>query len=177
MKQCYLNLIVVSVLVLLAQGMNAAPIDPGAAQVKAMSKLQSLSHGKLTSPNGEIKLVHTEASQSAATRADYYVFNVSGSGDAFVIVAGDDRVKDVLAWGEGHIDLATLPDGLQWLLTQYKRQMESLIAHVDETPSPRPRRARADWPTVEPLLTCQWNQLEPYCDQCPTYDGNRCVQY
>ncbi|MBR5169117.1 MAG: leucine-rich repeat protein [Muribaculaceae bacterium] len=178
MKQNYLNLIVVSVLVLLAQGMNAASVDPGAAQAKAMSKLQSLSHGKLTSPNGEIKLVHTEPSPTVASRADYYVFNVSGSSgssESFVIVAGDDRVKDVLAWGEGNINMASLPDGLQWLLTQYKLQMESLIAHADEMPRPRPDRARADWPTVEPLLTCQWSQLNPFYDQCPTYYGSPCV--
>lgn len=156
---------------LISIGVNAALIDANTAQRMAQHFVSSQAGTMLQSGNAEMRLSHAEASLVKDGSNDYYVFNAS-NGKAFVIVSGDDRVGEVLGYGEGNIDMDDLPCGMQWLLNDYREQMEYLYA----TPTAQVERqhVRSDI-NVLPMLSCLWSQSEPYYNQCPMYSGQRSV--
>lgn len=149
---------------------NAASVDQASAQEIAQRFFKVGNHGKLMSPNAAMQLAHAEPSIQRTSAADYYVFNAT-DGSAFVVVAGDDCVGEVLGYGEGNIDMDNLPCGMRWLLDDYRRQMEYLYA----TPTAQAQRQTRSEVTVMPLLSCLWSQSEPYYNQCPLYQGERSV--
>ena len=136
----------------------ASPVDVRTAQSHAQRFMQQkLYSGYLMAPiSGELKLAHAEMNSKMLDRAVYYVFNTN---NGFVIVSGDDRAEQVLAWGDGSIDMNNLPCGLQWMLNQYKMQMEWLHANpLAQVETSRQRLAGADDPfAVPPMLTCTWS--------------------
>ena len=102
------------------------------------------------------------APQKEATSQAYYVFNVENDG-GFVIVAGDDRMKDILGYSDkGHVNMDKLPDNLKWLLDYYAQ-----IAHNPSDTTLKTIRASTDRPELQPLVTTQWDQWAPYNTQCP----------
>ena len=151
---------------------SSAPVDPVSARAVATRIVASSGGVSLRSGASALRLAHVEPSASNAAAADYYVFQAAG-GKGFVIVAGDDRARQVLAYGDSPIDVDNLPDNVKWLLDQYKEQMEYLFAHPDARPSTAPVLGEAS--TVPQLLTTQWGQRTPYRDQCPQVDGKPCV--
>ena len=163
------------VLMLLPLTLAAARVDADAARSIAKAFVNSRSQGtSLKASNVSLALTHAELSSWNATLVDYYIFNES-DGNGFVIVSGDDRAEQVLGYGEGTIDIADIPCGMQWLLDTYKEQIEYLHSHPSvkvETP-----RQILGSSTVQylPLLTSDWSQGTPYNDQCPLYEGQRCV--
>ncbi len=148
---------------------NAAPIDADAAQHAAQQFLYSQPGKRMTPPNATMKLVHAEYTTDNAKVADYYVFNIENE-QGFVIISGDDRTRSVLAYGDGNIDMKRIPANMQWLLDQYKQQMECLRSHPDIQPS----TATTNDVTIEPMITCHWGQTEPYYNQCPVMNGKYC---
>ena len=167
MKKYYMFLFFALILV----GANATPVDVMTAQKTAQRFMSAQAGTMLQANNAEMRLSHAEASSVKAGETDYYVFNAS-NGKAFVIVAGDDRVGDVIGYGEGNIDMDDLPCGMRWLLNDYRQQMEYLYA--TPTAQAERRQVRSDI-TVLPLLSCLWSQSEPYYNQCPLYSGERSV--
>ena len=155
---------------LLAQMMMtaaAAPVDAAAAGATATRFINAsgAAHSMKTSAP---RLLYIEPSAAQPQAADYYVFD---TGDCFVVVAGDDRAQDVLAYGDGALDMASLPCNLQWMLDHYKQQVEYLHAH----PGVQVEAPFTSSTVVKPLLTCTWSQGTPYNDQAPTYRGEHCV--
>ena len=119
-------------------------------------------------------LFRTSASQSsmrlAYTAEDnhFYVFD-RGSHGGFVVVAGDDRLPQVLGYGaEGDFLANTLPSSVKYWLDEMNRQITYLQAHSDAI-AHQPARRPAP---VSPMLTTRWNQDEPYNDLCPTYTNS-----
>ena len=107
----------------------------------------------------DVKLVHTEVNPSRGDQAVYYIFN---SDQGFVIVAGDDRARQILAWGDRPLDIATMPENMKNWLSTYKRQMVFLQERPDiEVDAPR-ITSRSSTPTILPMLTAMWDQAEPY---------------
>lgn len=149
----------------------AVTINLKTATDKAVRFAQSWHDGRQANTLA-MQLAHVEWSAANPAVADYYVLNAS-DGSAFVIVAGDDRAGDVLAYGQGSIDMAQLPCNCRWWLEQYRCQMEYLIAHPAMR-SDSPLSAENDI-VVAPLLSCQWNQTRPYNLQCPLVNGTHCV--
>ena len=97
----------------------------------------------------------------------YYIFNDKEKG-AFVIVSGDNRMRDVLGWSDkGVFGDGELPEGLADLLNLYERQwadamqMEEAASYADGLP----RWADLE---VKPLLSTQWGQGAPYNAKCPS---------
>ena len=179
MKKYYLKSLLWAVLALCCADVWAADVDASAAQAAASAFIQSQSSGKFqAAASSTLRLAHAELSAVRSNAVDYYVFNTAESGDegVFIIVAGDDRAKQILAYGEGRMDVQTLPSNAKWWLEQYKQQIEWLQTHSSATePSPGPKRAATDGVTVEPMLTCTWSQMAPYYDQCPDDEYGRCV--
>ena len=99
----------------------------------------------------------------------YYVFNV-GDSQGFVVVAGDDRVGDVLAYSDhGAIDLDRLSGGL----ADWFDCCDAVVAAVreggaEQTPVPKlARRVVAAGAAIEPFLKTTWDQDEPYNQNTP----------
>ena len=139
---------------------------------------QFLSTTVLGQERAEIQLQLVSA---AATRGgvDYYVFNVRGN-NGFVIVAGDDRVKPILAYStKGCFDPEDVAEGFEFTLNSFRSEIQFVREHnltatpdivaewrsVSETGSlNRGVKAR---PVVGPLCQTIWNQNYPYSSQCP----------
>ena len=165
--------LMVAALATLTIDVSAAVIDASTAQQRAQQFIGNRAAGALRAPGARLKLAHAEASAVNVEAADYYVFN-SSDGAAFVIVAGDDRVEGVLGYGEGSLDMSDLPCGMAWLLNDYREQMEYLLANPTVQAEVIPSED-GHYPMVMPLLSCFWSQSEPYYNQCPVYQGERCV--
>lgn len=108
----------------------------------------------------------------SATSVYFYVFNADNN-QGFVIVAGDDRVDEILGYADsGSFDADNIPSNLQYMLDCYAEDIEWMIAN-NYTPSSAPRKVSTT--VVEPLVTSKWNQSAPYYNSCPTLNGSRCV--
>ena len=110
---------------------------------------------------------------------DYYVFNVKG-GEGFVIVAGDDRVKPILAYSTtGQFDPNDVAESFQFTLDGYREEIQYIREHnLKATPD-----ITAEWKSltengslnrggqtravVGPLCQTIWHQNYPYNSQCP----------
>ena len=155
---------------------SAAVVDVATAQNSA----QRFSHecaatGRHMAPGviGNVTLIHSEPSQVVAGQAVYYIFNTD---DSYIIVSGDDRAHEILAWGDSPLDMNNIPENMKYWLGCYKEQIEYLFAHPAMTVETGSRRApSANGITVEPLLTAMWSQSEPYYYQCPVSNGSYCV--
>lgn len=105
--------------------------------------------------------------------APYYVFNI-GDGNGFVIASGDDCAYEILGYADkGTFDADNLPDGLQYMLDCYAEQIEN----GSKSPKTAKPKLGSTYPAVDPLLTTEWGQEEPYNDNCPISlsTGERCV--
>ena len=157
---------------LLAMCVAASEVSVSDAQTKALRFLNQRPGTMLSMSAQELKLVHVESAQTGRNIADFYVFNAQ-DGSAFVIVAGDDRATDVLAYGPHALDMKTVPCNMQWLLNQYKRQLTFLREHPEMSVSKT--TVRSATVPVSPLVSCTWNQRSPFYNQCPTSGSQHCL--
>ncbi len=149
----------------MAMGAN---VDATAARASAERFLLNQSSSRFTATVPNLQLAHAEMNSKLATTPVYYVFN---SSNGFVIVSGDDRTQEVLAYGDGNIDMSAMPENMKFWLGTYKNQIEYLQAHpglVVEKPTLKTSRTA----TIEPMLEAKWDQGYPYYNQCPM-DGDR----
>ena len=153
----------------------AGPVDQQKAQ-KLGAKF--LSTTALNQKNADIQLNLVSAALDR-NAVDYYVFNVS-NGEGFVIVAGDDRVRPILAYSTtGQYDPQNVSEGFQFILDGFREEIQYVREHnltashdivaewkrVNETGSiNRSGKTRA---VVDPLCQTIWNQNYPWNSQCP----------
>ena len=155
----------------------AGPVDQEKAQ-KLGAKF--LSTTTIAQKNADIQLNPVSVAvdlQRGGT--DYYVFNVKG-GEGFVVVAGDDRVRPILAYSTtGKYNPNDVADGFHYTLDGFRKEIQYVREHnlsatpdivaewkrVNETGSlNRGGQTRA---VVEPLCHSIWNQNYPWNSQCP----------
>lgn len=164
-------------ILMLLQAIAWTAITALGAQVDADAALATaarfLNPGNRLLASSTLRLVHSEPSAIDAQCNDYYIFNTSDN-SRYVIVAGDDRAVEILAYGEGAVDMDDLPDGMQFLLELYKGQIDYLHAHPGMAVTRSPRHAST---SISPLLQSLWNQNAPFNDMCPVdnVSGQRCV--
>lgn len=142
---------------------SAATIDANKAFATANSfvKLQAATGRIKAAATADIKFAHAEASKVEGNA--YYVFNINGGG--WVIVAGDDCSKPILAYGDkGNIDMSNMPENMRGYLNMLKGQIETAQAYKGETV---PVKAFKNRTVVEPLLKTDWSQGEPMNRLCP----------
>jgi len=153
----------------IAVHVTASPVDVDAARVVATDFVTSRQTGQLRSTwPVSLRLAYTQPLTADAARAAFYVFNAVDS-SMFVIVAGDDRARSILAYGSGMLDVDSLPCNVRCWLDHYRQQMDSLhLARRQQEPALR-------YPAVSPLLSCTWNQYRPYNLMCPVFNGSHCV--
>ena len=153
----------------------AGPVDQQKAQ-KLGTKFLSTTTLSQKNANIQLDLVSMAADRDAT---DYYVFNVS-NGEGFVVIAGDDRVRPILAYSTtGKYNPSDVADGFQYTLDGFRKEIQYVREHnlsatpdivaewkrVSETGSlNRGGQTRA---VVEPLCHSIWNQNYPWNSQCP----------
>ena len=157
----------ISMLMVAAQ-LWAASIKQSVAQDRALAFLNShTSPGKILSPRGKMGLQLVATANKLTSEPAYYVFNAN---DAFVIVAGDDRARQILAYGDQPIDMDALPANMRYWLSCYERQMAFLMEHPDLQLPP----FQASGETVQPMISANWSQLAPYWNECPVFGTDTC---
>ena len=174
MKKVYLTLCLA---VLTLGSLVAGPVD----QLKAQRiGAKFLSTTTLAQRNADIQLNCVSAAVDMQRGGiDYYVFNVKG-GEGFVIVAGDDCAKPILAYSTtGHFDPSNVSEGFAFTLDGFREEIQYMREHniaatpdivaewkcVSETGSlNRGGQTRA---VVDMLCQTLWNQNFPWNSQCP----------
>ena len=142
-----------------------------AAQQFAVNKMSA--SGKLMSPQAiNMRLVKQEMNSDKAGSTVYYIFNTD---DHFIVIAGDDRAQQVLAYGDRPLDLNRMPDNMRFWLDTYKAQIAYLQAHPGLVVDQPKFKQRLTTPTIAPMLTAEWDQDAPYYNHCPVYNGSRCL--
>ncbi len=168
------KILFLAVLLMAATQAWAAGVDATTAQVRAQRFLSSqVASGKMMAPGqSALRLTHTEVGTQSPSLPVYYIFN---SGNGYVVVSGEDRAREILAYGDGTLDVNNMPENMRYWLGYYKRQVEFLQSHPDIQPSAfsllAPQRASQ---SVNPLLTANWSQSEPYWRECPVVGGDTC---
>ena len=106
----------------------AVSISQTAAQSKAQAFLRSQASGKIMAPKGNMDLRLVGTGNHFTHEPAYYVFNAA---DAFVIVAGDDRARQILAYGDRPINMNDIPENMQYWLSCYETQIAFLMDDAD----------------------------------------------
>ena len=139
-----------------AQRVSESAARQTAAQFFAEKSFRSSAPGSLS-----LRLAYT------AQDNHFYIFN-RGEQDGFVIVAGDERLPQVLGYGNtGTFTSSDIPLPMQDWITEMNREIAYLKAHSHAVVHHPVKRSTA----VAPMVTTRWNQEAPYNNLCPTYNG------
>ena len=105
------------------------------------------------------------------------MYAVNNGGDGYVIVSGDDRMRQVLAYSNsGSLDLADMPANMRYWLQSLCADMQRLIDAGYQPQAVDNRRAASDVkPEIKVMLPSQWDQGSPYNDLCPMDGENRAL--
>ena len=159
------TLFTVAVLVAAMQLM-AAPVDVTTAQSKAQNFLRNAAGRFMAAGSSDVRLALAEKNTNDFTKNVYYIFN---SNNHFVIVSGEDRGEQILAYGDGNIDVNKIPCNMKALLQGYREDIEYLQANPGFQASlMTPSLHAVD---VDELLQERWDQEAPYYNQCPNFSG------
>lgn len=104
------------------------------------------------------------------------MYAVNNGGDGYVIVSGDDRMRQVLGYSNsGSLDLAHMPENMRFWLQSLAADMQLLIDAGYQPQAVDSHRAASAVKTEikKTILPCQWNQQEPYNDYCPLEGDDR----
>ena len=154
--------------VLLTTAAFAAPISQEEALRKASAFVANRHH---TQSHKMLKAARRQpGTKLTSTTGDayYYVFNI-GENEGFVIVSGDDRALPILGYSDkGSFDAQAMPEPVKAWFEGYAHQLRQLQASGVQSPNQAPISRSS----IAPLLTTQWNQHEPYNNDCPKlYNG------
>ena len=164
-----------TVLIFAAMQVTGANVDLATAKATAQQyAVSKMTKGQLVAPSSvDVKLVKQEMNSEQPGTAVYYIFNTN---DHFIIISGDDRARTVLAYGDHPIgDINRMPANMKYWLGIYKQELEYLQAHPELQADQSINAGNPRGVSVEPLLTAMWDQLEPYYNHCPVYNGQLCV--
>ena len=141
--------------------LHAAQVSETAARQVADSFFAS-NPTRLTAQS-PTRLVYT------AEQGHFYVFD-RGVNGGFVVVAGDDRLPQVLGYGaSGDFAEDNLPPALRYWMDEMNREIAFLQSHPDVIVYQPVKRAAI----VGPLMTTEWDQSEPFNDMCPDRKSTR----
>lgn len=152
----------------------AEPITQSTARKKAV--IFASKHGKTIAE--DVKNLFKVRGKTKAQAMPYYVFNTNDD-NGFVIVSGDDRTAEILAYSDkGRFNADEIPDNMREWLRYYAHVIGSLKPTSSVKASSTTlydnglREANS---AISPLLSCTWNQGSPYYDRCPLVEGRRCL--
>ena len=156
-------------LVLMTAGVWAQQISEEQARNRALKFLTDSHAAKTRGLNVGMDRKTVTAKTGAKS---IYAFNLDGGG--FVIASGDSRALPVLGYSAtGSIDWDRMPDNMRAWLKSYDQAMATLgnTKEFTDGVSRHGQKTRAPREAIGPLLKTQWDQLEPYWNDVPPYDG------
>ena len=166
------TLVIIAIFALAIGNVFAGPVDAQRAQQIGNRFLSATA----LKSDIQTRLVYTSATRDAV---DYYAFNVQ-DGNGFVIIAGDDRVKPILAYSTtGSFDPNDIADGFSFTLNSFSEEIQYVREHnieatadiIDEWKSVAEngviKQGRSNRAVVGPLCTTIWHQNFPFNSQCP----------
>ena len=156
-------------LVLTTAGVWAQQISEEQARDRALKYLTTNGAAKARGMNVASDRKATTAKTDAKS---IYAFNLEGGG--YVIASGDSRALPVLGYSAtGTIDWDRMPDNMRAWLKSYDQAMATLgnTKEFTDGVSRRGQKTRAPREAIKPLLKTHWDQLEPYWNDVPPYDG------
>ena len=164
------KLLFLAAILFAATSVMAGNVDLSTAQTKAANFLKSKApQGRLMTSAPTVKWTHEVKNSSNAAMAAYYIVNTD---KGYVIVAGDDRAREILAYGNGTLtELNDLPEAMKLFLNKFQKQMEYLQAHPGLMVDKSIYRGGI---SVEPLLRTAWAQGKPYNMYCPKVGRDYC---
>ena len=170
---------------LLAMGQTMAQhLSPEQARANAEAFLQQQTGLRSTSEfqlsfavSDTMQLDAGATLRSASGSGDALLYAFSRAAGGYVIAAGDERAHAVLGYStEDMFDGRNLPEGLRAMLRQYAVEIATLRAEGDTNDSEEKLSYDPAWPAVEPMITADWGQEDPYNRQVPVTDtGASCV--
>ena len=102
--------------------------------------------------------------------APLYVIS-RGDDRGFVLVSGDDSQPGIIGYTDhGNFDENDLPPALEDLMDRVAEAVRA--AQKGHLPAREPKKVRADWHTIDPLITSHWNQGAPWNGLCPICTDN-----
>lgn len=123
------------------------------------------------------RLVHT--AMTSNDEAAVYVFT-NNDEEGYLVLSADDMAYPLLGYAdEGSFDYDNIPPAMLWWLNEYSRQIEyartngSKSAMAEALAQYRTEAARLNRESVVPLIKTQWDQGEPYHNNCPLYGETR----
>lgn len=129
------------------------------AATAAMSSTQvgrKAAHGKA---DGEIKLLREDGQLA--------IFGYDAGG--FAVIAKDNAFNAVLGYSDtGWTD--NVPPALIWWIETMDKSLDNMLAGGKAAVNIKPGDGMKG--EVTPMLTTQWDQEEPYYNDCPTYTEN-----
>ena len=177
------NYILCAVLSLLAIGQAMAQqLSPSQAKAKAEAFL-SAKAGLRAAGDLQLLFAVTDTTQldagttlrAATGDKDALLYAFGNEAGGYVIASGDERAEAILGYStEGTLRADQLPEGMRGFLRQYaveiaKAQEQDLRSDA-KSPS-----YNSFWKAVDPLITSQWNQMDPYNRQTPTMNEQQCL--
>lgn len=107
--------------------------------------------------------------KGAATAAPFYVYN-NPEQPGWVIIAGDDRARTILAYSDDYYwDATEVPECVQDWIDNYAVQISNISTTAQEAPLTTQSIATSGSKVrVAPMLTCKMSQGLPYNQQCLT---------
>ena len=165
---------------------QAADIAQKALSIKMAASREALRKGvshsyRLTLVNGSVlersislkesgKSKQEIPSFAIADKQPFYVFNDESS-QAFVIVAGDERMGDVLGYSTSSSFSANqMPDGMAGLLCFYAQTYADICRKTTMVHAPQKEIA---WKAIPQMIHSTWGQGAPYNSDCPIHNGQR----
>lgn len=112
-------------------------------------------------------LAHTFESAEKAPMV--YVFNKAGD-NGYVVTPADDEFPALLGYSDsGSFDLQTAPPAMKWFIGKLADEMEFALQNSGgKIAQAIKSQDDENWTPVAPLLTCKWNQDDPYNKYSPT---------
>lgn len=123
-------------------------------------------YGNMMTSSSNMSLVRSRVSNVESS--PYYIINIDDD-NGYIIVSGDDRFKPILGYSNnGHVNNEEeMPEALRYWLQSLTNEMNYAIANGYEKPAKT--KATQYNVSIEPLLTSEWAQDNPFNKLIPNY--------
>ena len=184
MKKIFIRIIVLTVVVMMANGAKAQQLTEQQAKERAMRYLDTHEKEIVSRSKGLVRAGNPSDKErfiSAKVEAkSIYAFNCDGGG--YVIASADSRALPVLGYSDtGSIEWERMPENMRVWLKLYDEAIATLGNRQDfkdgditdpASHSGTLRQTRTiERAPIEPLIKTNWYQIVPYYNECPLYDG------
>ena len=164
---------IITILLTMTWTAQAAPVSSTTAAKKAKAFVEARKGATALTPQLALQGRKKVSGKIPTTPPSYYVFN-NGGDNGFVIIAGDDRAADILAYADnGTFDPQNIPDNMKACLDGYANEIEWARANIpdaNEEEVPQPARQ-----VIYPLIETKWGQDNPFNQLCFTSSGKQSV--